>query len=350
MKKYLSVFVLFALSALCLPAQTLPGNSFKGIYFGTFSNGDQFALVVSSNTNTSIFIIGTTSNSVGQFTNFTIGSNGGFAISQDNTSIVATISNGSVTGTVPQKGETLSGSLASQIGSSQTYQGYYFGIGHDPFGNQAECFFVVASNGRVIYYQLDSTGANGAVGSVDSLGNLTLTSAAGVVGSGAFSTPVQGGGYSGNINVSGIGAITFYVARGDASYKLTNISTRGTVGTGGSILIAGFVISGGARTVLIRASGPALAAFGVSGVLGDPEVSIFDSNGNLIAQDNGWASSSTSVADLTRIFSYVGAFAFPAGSNDSAVVLNLEPGSYTAQVSGIGNTTGVALVEVYDAD
>jgi hypothetical protein len=350
MKKYLSVVALFALSAMRLPAQTLPGNSFKGIYFGTFSNGDQFALVVSSSTNTSIFIIGTASNSVGSFTNFSIGSSGGFAISQDNTSIVATISNGVLTGTVPQKGETLSGSLTSQIGSSQTYQGYYFGIGHDPFGNQVECFFVVASNGKVIYYQLDSTGANGAVGSVDSLGNLTLTSAAGVVGSGAFSTPVQGGGYSGNVNVAGIGDITFYVGRGDATYKLTNISTRGIVGTGGGILIAGFVITGGARTVLIRASGPALTAFGVTGVLADPQLSIFDSSSNLIGGNNGWSNSTTSVTDLTRIFNYMGAFAFQAGSNDSAVVLNLEPGSYTAQVSGVGNTTGVALVEVYDAD
>jgi len=85
---------------------------------------------------------------------------------------------------------------------------------------------------------------------------------------------------------------------------------------------------------------------------GDPLLSVFDASGKLVASNDNWSSLSTFLlpADIVAATSSVGEFPFSAGSRDAALLLNLEPGSYTAQVSGVGNTTGVALVEVYQID
>ena len=135
-----------------------------------------------------------------------------------------------------------------------------------------------------------------------------------------------------------------------ASVRMINISTRSLVGTGGSIQIAGFVVGGTQpKSILIRASGPALAAFGVSGTLPDPTLKLFDSSGSVLVQDTGWGSSANASA-IQAAAARVGAFAWASGSPDSAILVTLSPGAYTAQVSGASGDSGVALVEVYDAD
>jgi hypothetical protein len=133
-----------------------------------------------------------------------------------------------------------------------------------------------------------------------------------------------------------------------ASPRITNVSARVEVGTGGNILIAGFVIGGStSMTVLIRASGPALGPFGVTGVLADPELQLFKGM-TLEASDSGWLGN----PDVASAAASVGAFAWTdALSKDSALIVTLPPGSYTAQVAGsagTSNDTGVALVEVYE--
>ena len=127
--------------------------------------------------------------------------------------------------------------------------------------------------------------------------------------------------------------------------RLVNLSTRVQVGTGGGILIAGFVIGGStSETVLIRASGPALAAFGVSGTLPDPKLQLV-SGGTVIAANNGWGGQ----AEIVAAAASVGAFSWGnPSSNDSAILATLPPGPYTAQVSGASNDTGIALIEVYE--
>ena len=117
------------------------------------------------------------------------------------------------------------------------------------------------------------------------------------------------------------------------------------MGTGGNILIAGFVIGGStARTVLVRASGPALVPFGVAGTLPDPELQLF-SGSTLLASNNGWGGTT----EVSSTASSVGAFGWSSPtSNDSALLLTLPPGAYTAQVSGASGDTGVALVEIYE--
>ncbi len=141
-------------------------------------------------------------------------------------------------------------------------------------------------------------------------------------------------------------AFLFGCAQASAdSPRLSNISTRGPVGTGADIMIAGLVIGPGTpETVLIRAVGPALVPFGVSGVLTAPILSLYDSAGNLLQSNQGWGSGNATA----QIMSSAGAFALPAGSADSALAATLPAGAYTAQVSGAGGSTGVALLEVYE--
>jgi hypothetical protein len=125
--------------------------------------------------------------------------------------------------------------------------------------------------------------------------------------------------------------------------QLTNVSARTSAGLGENTLIAGFVIGGTtARTVLVRAAGPALTTFGVTGVLADPKLALYRGSDKIAESDN-WSTS----ADLVGTFASVGAFDFVARSKDAVLYLTLAPGAYTAQVTGPGTTTGVALVEIY---
>jgi hypothetical protein len=138
-----------------------------------------------------------------------------------------------------------------------------------------------------------------------------------------------------------LGATT---ARADTP-RLINLSARGPVGTGSGILVGGFAIGQGTpETLLIRAVGPALTTFGFRFVLLAPVLSLFDSSGKMIQTNQGWSTGTATAA----IMSSAGAFALPSGSADSAIVVTLPAGVYTAQVSGAGATTGSALLEIYE--
>jgi hypothetical protein len=135
-----------------------------------------------------------------------------------------------------------------------------------------------------------------------------------------------------------------------AATRLLNISSRASVGTGANIEIAGFVVTGPPGTseqLLIRAAGPSLAQFGVSGFLAQPVLTLFDSSNTQIASNTGWNTASNASA-IAAAITTTGAFAFQLDSADSAILTSLPPGTYTAQISGVGGTTGVALAEVYE--
>jgi hypothetical protein len=148
---------------------------------------------------------------------------------------------------------------------------------------------------------------------------------------------------------TGVGLVEIYDA--DASplagpAELVNISARTLVGTGDGALVAGFVVSGAPRKLLIRAAGGSLRALGVNGVLEDPVLQLFR-NGALVASSDDWAASPDR-AQIDASARNVGAFPLTS-DRDSALLVTLDPGSYTAQVSGKNGTTGVALVEIYEA-
>lgn len=128
--------------------------------------------------------------------------------------------------------------------------------------------------------------------------------------------------------------------------RLINVSTRTSVGAG-DVLIVGFAIQGTtARTVLIRAIGPTLSVFGVPGALADAKLELYAGSTRIQTNDNwGEAANSDEVAGA---FGRVGAFPLARDTKDAAMLVTLPPGGYTAQVTGVGATTGVALVEVYE--
>ncbi|MBL9187796.1 MAG: immunoglobulin domain-containing protein [Opitutaceae bacterium] len=148
---------------------------------------------------------------------------------------------------------------------------------------------------------------------------------------------------------SGIALAEVYDEDGlTAPTRLLNVSTSGFVGTGDQALVPGFVIGGTApKTLLIRAIGPGLAQFGVPGTLADPQLSVQPLGRDFaVVNNDNWGGDPA----LAAAFVSAGAFALAPGSRDAALVLRLPPGGYTVVVSGVGATTGTALVEIYDLD
>lgn len=136
-------------------------------------------------------------------------------------------------------------------------------------------------------------------------------------------------------------------ANGDG--RLVNLATRGAVGTGGAQLIAGFVTTGGAMRLLVRAAGPSLVPFGVGGALADPQLALVPAGAStVVAANNDW--DVVALPSVATAFAQAGAFPFPLASKDAAFVFTSPPtaGGYTATVSGVGGLTGVGLVEVYE--
>jgi hypothetical protein len=171
-----------------------------------------------------------------------------------------------------------------------------------------------------------------------------------------FAVPAAGGGYTANVSglggLTGVGLVEVYdVTAGPAmlgSPRLINVATRGEVAAGAP-LIAGFVLGGTQpRRVLLRAVGPALGALGVSQALADPVLALFRGT-TPVAQNDDWALG-RSPAAVAATAVRAGAFALAEGSLDAALLVTLAPGAYTAVVTGVGESGGVTLVEVYDVN
>jgi hypothetical protein len=147
---------------------------------------------------------------------------------------------------------------------------------------------------------------------------------------------------------AGVALTEIYDTDTSGTARLINVSARMNVTAGEGTLVAGLSISGNApKTVLIRGIGPTLAVFGVTATLTDPKITVFAA-ANEIATNDNWETGTTPAAELAATSAQVGAFALAAGTRDAALLITLQPGSYTVHVTGVGNAAGVALVEVYD--
>ena len=163
-------------------------------------------------------------------------------------------------------------------------------------------------------------------------------------------------GYGANSGASGVVLIEVYDATVAAttatSPRASNVATRGEVGTGANVLIAGFVINGTAsRRMLLRGVGPTLTRFGLgqNAVLADPLLTLKNAAGVTLRTNDDW-STGGDAAIIAAASVSGGAFALANGSKDAAMIIMLPPGAYTVQLSGVGNTTGIGIVEVYDID
>ncbi len=159
---------------------------------------------------------------------------------------------------------------------------------------------------------------------------------------GSYTAVIDGG------DREGVAIVELYDTETTPGTRLVNLSTRGFVGTGGDIIIAGLNVRGsGPRTYLVRAAGNSLANFGVSGTLEDPLLTLFDGSGTYLRELDDWDSPAFLQPKLRSTMQNLGAFAL-TDRKDSVMLLTLTPGSYTLQVSGLEGETGVALVEVYE--
>ena len=205
---------------------------------------------------------------------------------------------------------------------------------------------IVAADASVTWLVQDGAFRDAGAGTLAVTGAFNSAGAGGARLSGAIDPAT--GFLSGTLSGGPGGAFTGAPASGPAlsDGALRNLSTRGQVGAGGNILIAGFVVTGPEpKQVLVRAVGPSLAGFGVAGTLTDPVLEVYRGDTRLASNDN-WGG----LEAVQRVAGQVGAFPLVPSSLDAALVLTLAPGAYTAQVSGVAGRTGVALVELYDAD
>ncbi len=207
----------------------------------------------------------------------------------------------------------------------------------------------------------DTAGTVPATGSADSM----LAMAAPV---GSFTSIVSGANGGSGVGLTEVFDADMATGNGGNSARLINISGRSYVGTGGSVLIAGFAVaagpSGAPETVMIRGQGPNLETFGLVNALLQPRVTLYDGTSAPIASNTGWqtspvyatgagasplAAGSIGLQAITQAlqFTYAGNV-FAQGAADSGMLVTLPPGNYTVILDGVGGTTGVGLIELYE--
>jgi hypothetical protein len=151
-------------------------------------------------------------------------------------------------------------------------------------------------------------------------------------------------------NTTGVALVEVYDLSAGASSSLGNVSTRSFVQTGQNVMIGGFIVQGtGAKRVIIRAIGPELTQHGITGALANPTLELHNGSGALIARNDNWQTTVLGgIITSNQVTDIQNSGHVPTAPSESAIVANLPPGNYTAIVRGVNNTTGVALVEVYD--
>ena len=338
-----------------------------GAYFGTFgNNGGTFALLVRGNL-TGVFLGYASASRIPLVaTNVVVNANGTFsatvplaggavsaasgntpptAAHEGEYHIDGTIAaSGAVSGTVSTLNLTLSAPAAATTGATAPLAGFYQA---GAAGSSANSYSIVGAAGEAFVLTTSGATADAGKGTIDASGNLSVTTAANAAVTGVASstgialraTPASGA------------AVIFAGRNADVAAdleKLVNISTRGQVGAGDNVMIAGFVIGGTQpKSVLIRGIGPSLATFNVTGVLSASRLELF-SGATSLAVGNDWGASANATAMVATSLR-VSAFPLAANSRDAVLLLTLQPGNYTAVLSGQNGVTGAGMVEVYDA-
>jgi hypothetical protein len=125
---------------------------------------------------------------------------------------------------------------------------------------------------------------------------------------------------------------------------LVNMANRARIGVGDDVSVTGFVIGGTQpKAILVRVAGPSLGAFGVAGAISNPQLSVV-SGSQVVATNDDWGNK----PEIQQAWQKNGAFPFALNSTDAAVIVVLNPGAYSVVASGVNNSTGVALTEIYE--
>ena len=338
----------------------------EGIYFGTWGGAGQFALFVREN-GTGVFI-GHSGSAVslevplgnGSIFNLNveIAGDGSFSFNStsDNMAVFegfsaaagvegrisgATIS-GEVHGGVIDP-FLLTGSRTPANGHTAEYAGFYQGV--LATAGDGVLYQIVSADGRSMVFASDGENRAGGIGTVNGSGTTSLATSDGVVI--RLTAAGEGVGSGELVTPDGVVMPIYAFEEGEGgNERLTNSSTRALASTGDSIIIQGFSVAGsGSAPLLVRGVGPALAEFGVSDVLADPTLEVF-SGSTLVSSNDNW-SDAANAADVAATSQALGTFALADGSADSALLLNLAPGNYTAHLQGADGGSGIGLVEIY---
>jgi hypothetical protein len=321
------------------------------IYTGTYLGGGEtgrFALInVRGNSGALIAFSTSPTGRTYFFPALTLDASGGFSATDSSGRVMASgsVNDTGVIGTLDAGRITLIGPAVFPSGTATVAAGYYNGnLVNRPASTFAA---IVGADGSIAIFATDGASFRDAgAGNVTSTGAFAVTTPLGNRFTGTvdpatgFLTGSLTGGPGGSIMAANSAGSSF------SDGFLRNLSTRGQVGTGSNLLIAGFVVAGSSpKQVLIRAIGPTLSTFGITGALVDTQLEIYNGSTRVASNDN-WGGD-TAVLNASNA---VGAFPLALSSFDSALLLTLPPGSYTAQVSGVAGRTGIALIELYDVD
>jgi hypothetical protein len=336
------------------------GSKFAGTYFGSTGAGDSWALQVDADGSGTFLAMLGNQGQVVIARGFKVLDNGAFsfggghalveqsalALSSSYYSgpVSATISCGTVSGQLTALGIGFSG-IQKSASTAPTPAGCYQAV---PLASgMGEVDVIAAPDGTVLLVAVDSTGVRGGRGTVTADGTFSVSGSqysysGTLVGA---SSAVQG-----TYAPVGGAAVAFATpATSTSSERLINVATRGYAAAGSQTLIGGFVISGsGPKDVLIRAVGPGLSGFGVSGCLANPRLRLFK-DGTAIMDNDDWGLGGFA-SEIASTATKVGAFPLTTGSADSAIVARLDPGNYSAQVTTDGVSSGVVMIEIYDAN
>lgn len=321
-------------------------------YFGSYGNGGEFAYsIVDGSIGTFIgFVPG--NKATLYYPDLAVSAAGGFTAPAVN-KVVPVSGNASSTGIqgTINPGNTVFIGPLTQVSSTAVASGFYSG---SLLGQPTSLLTaIVGADGEIMVYVASGSYSDAGYGTVDSTGHFTIATAAGNTVTGKLTTAtgfISGtltGGPGGSFDAAIVSGGTF------SDGVLSNLSTRAPVGTGSSTMIAGFTVGGTVpKQLLVRADGPSLTALGITGAVAATQLNVFSSASSTtpIASNIGWSSTPTNASAVTAADLAVGAFALTTGSSDSALTSSFAPGAYTAQVSGVGADTGVALVEIYDMD
>lgn len=340
------------------------GKSYAGSYFGTIGSIGFFAIQIGddntgtflgylSSTGTPFISLSVSVDDNGHFqivatspTTTTTSEGPAMAAATATFTFDATISgSGSLSGTLTGGATAaLAATRSADNGTTSSVAGFYQAA---VAGSSASTYTIVSPTGQALVLAQTATGADAGVGSVDASGAVSVKTASNQTVTATIAS--DSGAITAQVT-SATGQTTTYIGASGAvlaAQRFVNVSTRASVGTGTSVAIVGLVIGGqDAKPVLLRAVGPGLSQFNLADLLAKPRMDLY-SGSTLLATNTGWATSGNA-DEIAAAATRAGAFGLTVGSNDSAIVTTLAPGSYTLIVSGADGGTGLAIAEAYD--
>jgi hypothetical protein len=137
----------------------------------------------------------------------------------------------------------------------------------------------------------------------------------------------------------GTGVVDAYDLSAGSAARVANIATRGLIQPGDKLMIAGLIIQSGPVKAVVLATGPSLTAFGITNALPDTTLQVRNQDGVIVKENDDWQSDQKAELEATGLQ--------PSDPKESAVVVTLQPGQYTAQVRGKPEATGIGVVQIF---